>query len=46
MLKTLESGNLLPEREISMHSMLESLDRVHKVRTGNLKSGKYKGKNK
>jgi ribosome biogenesis GTPase / thiamine phosphate phosphatase len=46
MLKTLESGKLLPEREISMHSMLESLDRVHKVRTGNLKSGKYKGKNK
>ncbi len=46
MLKTLESGNMLPEREISMYSMLESLDRIHKVRTGNLKSGKYRGKNK
>ena len=46
MLKTLESGDLLPEREISMHSMLESLDRIHKVRTGNLKSGRFRGKNK
>ncbi|NBU98538.1 MAG: ribosome small subunit-dependent GTPase A [Spirochaetia bacterium] len=46
MLKSLEAGNLSSEREISMISMLESLDRIHKVRTGNLKSGRYRAKSK
>lgn len=43
MLQALESDELSPERQISMISMLESLERTHKIRTGNLKSGKVKG---
>lgn len=44
MLSLVSSGNMVLEREISVLSMLESLDRLHKVRTGNLKSGKFRGK--
>jgi hypothetical protein len=44
MLSQVSSGMMVPEREISACSMLESLDRLHKVRTGNLKSGKFRGK--
>lgn len=43
MLHYLDSGELLPERQISIISMLDSLERTHKIRTGNLKSGKVKG---
>ncbi len=44
MLTHISSGKMILDREISITSMLESLDRLHKVRTGNLKSGKFRGK--
>ena len=42
MMKLLYSNDVLPERQANIISMLESFQLAHKIRTGNLLSGKVK----
>ena len=46
MLEELNTENLEIGRQESAIGMLESLDRLHKIRTGNLKSGKFRNINR